>query len=101
MIALAGCHSGRGIAAAAAQTIRLPRRLLSLLRLLRNLRSRRLLFHFLRTRSFNINVLPVWKQGIGGKSITVAVLDDGLDIEHENLQRTNAQGLRANYFSPD
>lgn len=37
----------------------------------------------------DINVLPVWAQGISGKGVVVAILDDGLDHTHPDL--------RANY----
>src|SRR5260364_80559 len=53
------------------------------------------------TAGVDLNVLPVWKQGIGGKGITVAVLDDGLDIGHEVFEGNIAEGLSVNYFSPD
>lgn len=34
----------------------------------------------------DLNVSGVWKQGITGKGSVVAILDDGLDFEHEDLQ---------------
>lgn len=33
----------------------------------------------------DINVLPVWKMGINGSGITVAVVDDGVDFNHPDL----------------
>ncbi|VUC22212.1 unnamed protein product, partial [Clonostachys rosea] len=39
----------------------------------------------------DINVTPVWKQGITGHNVTVAVIDDGLDFE--------SRDLKDNYFA--
>ncbi|MBI3771108.1 MAG: S8 family serine peptidase [Gammaproteobacteria bacterium] len=33
----------------------------------------------------DINVLPVWNAGSGGQGVTVAVVDDGLEIKHPDL----------------
>jgi len=33
----------------------------------------------------DINVLPVWEQGITGVGVTVAMVDDGLDYTHDDL----------------
>lgn len=38
-----------------------------------------------------MNVTGVWSQGITGKNVVVAILDDGLDMNHKDLQ--------ANYVS--
>ncbi|KTW26570.1 kexin KEX2 [Pneumocystis jirovecii RU7] len=34
----------------------------------------------------DINVTSVWKQGITGKNVTVAIIDDGLDMTSEDLK---------------
>jgi kexin len=33
-----------------------------------------------------VNVTGVWSQGITGKDIVVAILDDGLEMDHEDLK---------------
>ncbi len=49
------------------------------------------------TSGVDLNVLPVWQRGIDGKGVTVAVLDDGLEIGHEDLRPNIAPGLSVNY----
>lgn len=41
--------------------------------------------------TIDLNVLPVYKLGITGLGVRIAVLDDGLEYTHEDL--------RANYVS--
>ena len=36
---------------------------------------------------YDINVEPVWKDGITGKGVVVAILDDGLEWDHPDLKR--------------
>jgi len=43
------------------------------------------------------NVAPVWKQGLDGSGVTVAVVDDGVEIGHEDLRANIARGLNRNY----
>ncbi|OBZ89575.1 Protease KEX1 [Choanephora cucurbitarum] len=43
-------------------------------------------------KGHDLNVTGVWSQGITGKGVVVAILDDGLDLDHEDL--------RDNYFAP-
>ncbi|KAG4304914.1 hypothetical protein PORY_001589 [Pneumocystis oryctolagi] len=40
----------------------------------------------------DINVTGVWKQGITGKNVVVALIDDGLDM--------NSEDLKNNYYAP-
>ncbi|KAI8882672.1 hypothetical protein K501DRAFT_323903 [Backusella circina FSU 941] len=35
---------------------------------------------------FDLNVTGVWSQGITGKGVVVAILDDGIDFEHNDLK---------------
>ena len=34
----------------------------------------------------DINVIPVWKEGITGKGVVIALIDDGVDYEHADLK---------------
>lgn len=43
-------------------------------------------------RTIDLNVLPVYKLGVTGRGVRIAVLDDGLEYTHEDL--------RVNYVSP-
>lgn len=33
----------------------------------------------------DLNVTGVWSQGITGKGVAIAILDDGLDMDHKDL----------------
>jgi proprotein convertase subtilisin/kexin type 2 len=46
----------------------------------------------------DINVIPVWNSGLRGEGIRIAVVDDGLDIAHEDLAANIATGLGHNYL---
>ncbi|KAI8069035.1 peptidase S8/S53 domain-containing protein, partial [Gilbertella persicaria] len=50
-------------------------------------------WHLINTqeRGHDLNVTGVWSQGITGKGVVVAILDDGLDMDHPDL--------KANYFA--
>ncbi len=45
------------------------------------------------------NVAPVWAQGIKGHGVVVAVVDDGLEINHEDLAANIEPGKSINYLS--
>lgn len=45
--------------------------------------------------SHDINVMPVWKEGIFGNGTTVALLDFGIDYTHKDLID---QYVRINYY---
>lgn len=34
---------------------------------------------------FDLNVLDVWKMGITGKGVVIALIDDGVDFSHPDL----------------
>lgn len=34
----------------------------------------------------DVNVLPVWKEGVTGKGVTVCIIDDGIDFDHPDLK---------------
>lgn len=39
-----------------------------------------------RGKGHDLNVIPVWEKNITGKGIVVAVVDDGVEIEHRDLE---------------
>ncbi|KAI9486635.1 MAG: peptidase S8/S53 domain-containing protein [Benjaminiella poitrasii] len=45
-------------------------------------------WHLINTqeRGHDLNVTGVWSQGITGKDVVVAILDDGLDMDHDDLK---------------
>ena len=45
----------------------------------------------------NINVTSVWEQGIKGQGVIVSVVDDGLEINHEDLAANIEPGKSLNY----
>jgi subtilisin family serine protease len=45
----------------------------------------------------DLNVTPVWERGVDGRGVTVAVLDNGVEIGHEDLRANIAHGLSVNY----
>lgn len=45
----------------------------------------------------DLNVIPVWNSGFKGEGIRIAVVDDGLEIAHEDLAANVAAGLSHNY----
>lgn len=48
----------------------------------------------------DLNVIPVWRQGVTGKNIRVAVIDDGFDPAHEDLN-ANIDFDRSYYYQKD
>lgn len=45
------------------------------------------------------NVVPVWGMGFKGENIRIAVVDEDLEITHEDLENNVASGLSHNYLS--
>lgn len=41
-----------------------------------------------------MNITGVWSQGITGENIVVAILDDGLEMDHEDLKENYVRGKR-------
>ncbi|MCF6236987.1 MAG: S8 family serine peptidase [Gammaproteobacteria bacterium] len=61
-------------------------------------------WHLDQSNSFvggDINVTSVWAQGIRGQGVVVAVVDDGLEINHEDLVDNIALGKSLNYLSSE
>jgi proprotein convertase subtilisin/kexin type 2 len=49
------------------------------------------------TAGEDIDVVPVWTDGIKGEGVLVTVVDDGLQITHEDLAQNVAAGLSHDY----
>lgn len=49
----------------------------------------------------DVNVLPVWRQGIKGQGILTAIVDDGLEIDHEDLRDNVARSLSWDFLDKD
>ncbi len=45
----------------------------------------------------DINVEPVWAEGINGEGVNIAVVDDGMDVTHEDLAANVNTDLNHNY----
>lgn len=45
----------------------------------------------------DLNVAPAWRRGFDGRGVTVAVVDNGIEIGHEDLRANIAPGLGFNY----
>ena len=45
----------------------------------------------------DINVEPVWAEGITGEGINIALVDDGMDFNHEDLRENVNTSLNRNY----
>ena len=45
----------------------------------------------------DINVEPVWAEGINGEGVNIAVVDDGMDVAHEDLAANVNTALNHNY----
>ena len=49
------------------------------------------------TAGEDVNVVPVWSNGYKGDGILIAIVDDGLEIAHEDLAANIVPGLSYNY----
>jgi len=49
----------------------------------------------------DVNILPVWQQDIIGRSVLIGIVDDGLEINHEDLKSNIVQGLSWDYVDND
>lgn len=45
-------------------------------------------YYFLQNRGngYDMNVIPAWREGITGKGVVVTILDDGLEVDHPDLE---------------
>ncbi len=51
------------------------------------------------TAGEDINVEPVWNDGYYGSGVSIAIIDDGLDTDHEDLHANVVQNLNYNYLT--
>lgn len=49
----------------------------------------------------DINVMPAWQRGLFGEGVTLAVVDDGLELAHEDLRANTSAVLSWDYNSDD
>lgn len=52
-------------------------------------------------KSYDINVLPVWKKKITGQGVVVTILDDGIEYTHPDLRRNYDEKASYDYNSHD
>ncbi|MBN2700624.1 MAG: S8 family serine peptidase [Methylothermaceae bacterium] len=49
----------------------------------------------------DLNTTPVWAEGLTGAGLQIAIVDDGLEINHEDLKANTASGLHYDYVGKD
>ena len=47
----------------------------------------------------DVNVLPVWKEGITGEGVTICIIDDGIDFRHDDLKNRLRPDLSKDFNS--
>ncbi len=47
-----------------------------------------------------VNVASTWASGVKGEGVYVAIVDDGMDLLHEDLRQNVATGLSHDYMTP-
>lgn len=53
------------------------------------------------TAGEDVNVEPVWSSGVKGDGVRIAIVDDGLEIEHEDLSANVTAGKSYDYVDGD
>lgn len=48
----------------------------------------------------NLNILPVWSQGLTGQGVVVSVLDDGIEKDHPDLWANYVSTQQAGMETP-
>lgn len=46
----------------------------------------------------DMNVVPAWREGVTGQGVVVAILDDGLEMDHPDLLANYVSFLSFIYF---
>lgn len=49
------------------------------------------------TAGVDLNVLPNWNEGVTGEGVVIAVVDDGVDLQHEDLRGNSRPDLAYNW----
>jgi proprotein convertase subtilisin/kexin type 2 len=52
----------------------------------------------LATPALDVNAAPAWAEGLRGEGIKIAVPDEGVDLEHEDLRQNVSTGLSYDYL---
>jgi kexin len=55
-------------------------------------------WHLTNPQGADVNVVPVWSQGLKGEGVKVAVVDEGIDEQHEDLRQNMATGQGMDYL---
>ncbi|MBL8912017.1 MAG: S8 family serine peptidase [Archangium sp.] len=55
-------------------------------------------WHLTNPQSEDVNVLPVWMSGVKGEGVKVAVVDEGVDMAHEDLKQNESTGQNWDYI---
>jgi uncharacterized repeat protein (TIGR01451 family) len=53
------------------------------------------------TPDADVNITPAWTEGWTGKGFQIAIVDDGLEIKHEDLRANTAFGLHYDFVGND
>ncbi len=55
-------------------------------------------WHLANTSAEDINVVPVWATGVKGEGVKVAIVDEGVDLAHEDLRQNIATDQSHDYL---
>lgn len=55
-------------------------------------------WHLTNPQNEDVNVLPVWMSGVKGEGVKVAVVDEGVDMGHEDLKQNEGTGQSWDYL---
>lgn len=55
-------------------------------------------WHLTNPQGEDVNVVPVWMTGVKGEGVKVAVVDEGVDLAHEDLKQNIATGQSWDYL---
>lgn len=55
-------------------------------------------WHLVSPRNEDVHVAPAWAEGVKGEGVKVAIVDEGVDLAHEDLAQNVATGLSYDYL---